>query len=66
MTTRERKERFMRDFGSSALRDAVINAFDRDGADWLTDEQLDEIVNEAVRKWRFAQRLNRENRRRTA
>jgi hypothetical protein len=61
-SSRERKERFMRDFGSCALRQAVVAAFDRLGADWLTDEQLDDIVRRQVDDWRLTQRLNLRNR----
>ena len=61
-SARERKIRFMADFGGSALRAAVAAAFDRNGPAWLTDDQLNEIVSQAVSDWRFTQRLHRENR----
>lgn len=60
--TRERKLRFMRDFGPFALRDAVVAAFDREGADFLTDEQLDGIVAQQVSDWKFSAKLARRNR----
>lgn len=60
--TRERKIQFMRDFSSSALLEAAVKAFRHHGPDWLTDEQLDEIVSQQVSEWRDTQRMNLRNR----
>jgi hypothetical protein len=60
--TRERKLAFMREIDTFALRNAVEAAFVRNGPDWLTNEQLDEIVSHQVRRQRWTQRHNRENR----
>lgn len=61
MSTRERKLRFLRDGGEYVLRDAVMSAFIRHGPDWLTDEQLADMVRENVRDWRSRARRNREH-----
>lgn len=66
MATRERKIAFMHEFGRNALINAVKEAFYRNGPDWLTDEQLDEIVRERIAAWRAAKRIDRENQRRRA
>lgn len=62
MATRERKLQFMRDGGSIRLRSAVMAAFDREGPDFLTDEQLDRIVQREVEDWRDTQHMNMRNR----
>lgn len=67
MATRERKIEFMESFGGRyTLTEAVTESFRRNGPDWLTDEQLDEIVRARIADWRFTERLNRENRGRRA
>jgi hypothetical protein len=61
-TTRERKIKFINSFGHNAMRTAVTEAYCRNGVDWLTDEQLDEIVRDQISNWKFTKRLNRRNR----
>jgi signal transduction histidine kinase len=53
VTTRERKERFLRSFDAnkSPLRTAITAISERiylHGLDWLTDEQLAEITSDVV------------------
>ena len=62
MVSRTRKIRFINEFGTFALMKAVAAAFERNGPDWLTDEQLDEIVRQQVKDWRATARMNRRNR----
>lgn len=65
--TRERKIAFIKSFGRGSLEAAIMSAVSRIGAEnFLTDDQLDEITSEQVRGARFAQKLNRENRKRRA
>lgn len=59
---RESQLKFMRSYGFDTLHKAVIAAFDRQGADFLTDEQLSNLVSEHVGKERFTARLHRQNR----
>lgn len=66
VTTRTKRIRFINEFGTFALMKAVAAAFERNGPDWLTDEQLEEIVSEQVRQWRSQARRNRMNRQRIA
>lgn len=60
--SRTKKIRFINEFGTFALMKAVEAAFIRNGPDWLTDEQLDEIVTQQVKDRRRQQRWNRQNR----
>ncbi len=60
--SRMKKIRFVNEFGTFALMKAVEAAFIRNGPDWLTDVQLDEIVSQQVRYRRRQQRWNRQNR----
>lgn len=60
--SRESQLKFMRSYGFDTLRKAMIAAFDRQGADFLTDEQLSNLVSEHVRKERFTAQLHRTNR----
>lgn len=63
-TTRERKLEFMHSFGRKALETAIMEAVCRFGADnFLTDEQLDEIVSVQVSDARAATRRRLRNRR---
>lgn len=62
--TRERKEKFIRDFGARAPMDAINTLYARYGLGILADDMLDEIVSDMARDWRHAQRCNRENRER--
>jgi hypothetical protein len=60
--TRERKLKFMADYGLVALRQAVMEMFAQHGSDWLTNEQIDDITSYQIRVCRQAQRMNRSNR----
>jgi hypothetical protein len=62
MTTRARKEKFIRGFGSNAAKNAVLTLFYRYGLDMLTDEQLAEVTFDLVQDWRSASKRNAENR----
>lgn len=62
--SRDKKIRFVNEFGTHALMKAVAAAFERNGPDWLTDEQLAEITSEQVRQWRRTRRMERQNRQR--
>lgn len=63
-TDRERKLRFIRSFGRHALETAISEAVCRAGADnFLTDEQLDDIVSEQVKDARAENHRRLRNRR---
>lgn len=65
--TRERKIEFMRSFGYGAFERAIMEAVYRNGAEhFLTDEQLDEIVEERVSATRLSNWLLIQNRRNTS
>lgn len=63
--TRERKERFLKGddgvFLTAACR-LVESRLMRHGLEWLTDDQLDEIVSDLVASERFVSRLRIQNR----
>ncbi len=62
--TRERKLEFMHSFGRRALETAIMEAVHRFGVDnFLTDEQLDEIVSVQVEDARADIRRRVRNRR---
>ncbi|WP_029073543.1 hypothetical protein [Kaistia adipata] len=61
--SRKRQVEFMRSFGDSALTDAVAAMIRRHGPDWLTDEQLSEVVSKQVADARWTARNTRRNRR---
>jgi len=61
--SRKRQAEFMRSFGDSALVDAVAAMIRRQGPDWLTDEQLSEVVSKQVADARRGARTTRRNRR---
>ncbi len=62
-TDRERKLRFISTGGRKAMETAVVEAMRRAGADnFLTDEQLDEIVSEQVEDARAANQRQVRNR----
>jgi hypothetical protein len=44
-TTRQRKAEWISSFGISALETAVSEIIAREGADFLTDEQLEQVVS---------------------
>lgn len=60
--SRKRQERFMAEFGYRAVNKMAMQILDRRGADWLTDEQMDDVVSVAIAQWRATQRFNRCNR----
>ena len=63
--TRERKERFLKGddgvFLTAACR-LVESQLMRHGLDWLTDEQIDDLVSDLVASERFVTRLRIQNR----
>jgi len=61
-STRERKTKFIEDFGRDALRVAVGEMLAMYGSDWLTDEQVLDIVRDRIADWRSASRRNIRNR----
>ncbi len=62
--TRERKIEFMQELGYARLEEAIARRVRKVGAEnFLTDEQLDEIVSEEVADLRFTRHLNMLNRR---
>ena len=67
MTTQARKLQFVRErlgpYGLGTAAQAMVN---RKGADWLTDEQIQEIFAAEVASYRLEQKLNRDNRKRHA
>lgn len=64
--TRERMERFINSFGYRAEREAVETLFGRYGLALLTDQQLAEVVSDWICQARCGNRINRENRKRSA
>lgn len=62
-TSRKRQVEFMRSFGDTALIDAVAAMIRRYGANWLSDEQLSEVVAQQVSDARWSARNTRRNRR---
>ncbi|MCV9940958.1 hypothetical protein OIU35_31795 [Boseaceae bacterium BT-24-1] len=65
--TRDRKDRFLRSFDadSRSMKTAITAISERiyrDGLDWLTDEQLDQITSDVLQNYRFSQRLMIRNR----
>lgn len=65
--TREKKEAFLLegDTYSVALIRLVSAMLARHGVEWLTDAQLDDLVNEVVSQERMRGRINRTNRARS-
>jgi hypothetical protein len=61
-STRERKIKFIDGFGRDSLRVGVTEALAQFGADWLTDEQITDIVRNKIDDWRYASRRNARNR----
>jgi len=59
--TRERKLKFLKDCGLD-LRKGVAEMISQHGEDWLTDDQIDDIVRDEIDNWKRAQRMNRWNR----
>lgn len=62
--SRERKEALVQESG--ALARLVTTMLARHGADWLTDEQVDDLTREYLEAERTRARINRENRRAVA
>lgn len=59
--TREKKIKFIKRFGRNgftALRDAVAEIVAREGADFLTDEQIDAIASMRAADARYTQHHN--------
>lgn len=62
-STRKRKITYIKsNVGMSEARFVVARLFDKHGFDWLSDEQLQQIVSESVSLQRLRQRMNRRNR----
>ncbi|WEK50354.1 MAG: hypothetical protein P0Y66_22375 [Candidatus Kaistia colombiensis] len=61
--SRKRQVEFMRSFGDGALMDAVAAMIRRHGPNWLTDEQIAEVVSQQVSDARWTARNTRRNRR---
>jgi hypothetical protein len=59
--TRERKLKFLKD-GNLPLRVGVIEMLAEHGADWLTDEQLKDLVRYLIDIEKQALRRHRKNR----
>jgi hypothetical protein len=59
--TRERKLKFLKDCGLD-LRNGVAEMISLHGADWLTDDQIVDIVRDQIDNWKRSQRMNLENR----
>lgn len=63
MTTRDRKIDFIKSFGGpDAMLTAITEYYYQEGANWLTDEQLEVMVINRVEDWKQTQRRNRQNR----
>jgi len=60
-TSRERQMKFIEDFGRDALRNGVTEMLVSFGPDWLTDEQVQDIVRDKIIDWRSASRRNIRN-----
>jgi len=61
--SRKRQVEFMRSFGDTALIDAVAAMIRRYGPEWLTDQQMSEVVAQQVSDARWSARNTRRNRR---
>jgi hypothetical protein len=59
--TRERKLKFLKDGGLS-LRVGVTDMIAEHGADWFTDEQIEDLVRYLIHIQKTMQRRNRQNR----
>lgn len=62
-TTRERKLKFLSDYRVN-LRANVAKLLCERGPDWLTDKQLDDIVQNEIHSCKRSLRMNRMNRNR--
>lgn len=62
-TTKARKIEFIEhQFSWGEDFKAIMTLFYRHGLEWLTDEQLDDIINDRLGEWKQMRRRNRENR----
>lgn len=62
-STRKRKITYIKSHvGMTEARFVVARMFDKHGFDWLSDEQLAQMVSESVAMSRLRQRMNRRNR----
>lgn len=62
--TREKKLQFIHSLGPGALEAAVLKMLRRKEAPWLTDEQIDQITEEAVHDERYRRQHNARERQR--
>jgi hypothetical protein len=61
-TSRERQMKFIEDFGRDSLRTGLTEMLAFYGPDWLTDEQVLDIVRYKIDGWRRANRQTISNR----
>jgi len=64
--TRQKKEHWLAEIDrvrGCEIKTLIAEEMRDHGLDWLTDEQVDDLVARAVSKCRFANRLKVENRR---
>jgi hypothetical protein len=61
-TSRERQMKFIEDFGRDSLKIGVTEMLACFGPDWLTDEQVKDIVAYKIDVWRRAVRNTIRNR----
>ncbi len=61
-TSRERQMKFIEDFGRESLKTGVTEMLCWFGPDWLTDEQVLDIVRYKIDGWRRSSRNTIRNR----
>ncbi|MET3648069.1 hypothetical protein [Phyllobacterium ifriqiyense] len=62
MTSRQRKEQFIKSFGESKVRDEIGIIFRREGLSILDDEIIDEIAASLIAGNKLTRKTNRQNR----
>lgn len=66
MTTRSRAIEYLGGPRSEIIYRAVVALVSKHGADWLTDDQVEQILTRQIDADRFQAKLNRENKARRA
>lgn len=61
-TTRERRLEFIAEFGRRSLETGVSEMLALYGPDWLTDDQVEDIVRDKIEGWRIGVRQAIRNR----
>jgi hypothetical protein len=61
-TSRERRLEFIADFGKRSMETGVSEMLAMYGSDWLTDEQIQDIVRDKIEGWRRASKQRIRNR----